>query len=211
MVMNSAPWNEILAPVQSVLIFSRASRISIMYWHYGPLFLSIRSSLRVKSPPRVPLNHPTSWITCLEACSQISTDLESRLLLKESVGHARNPSLDRWNSETSIYPWQSFRYSISTCLCKPAVIFQLQLNPFYLEVHRFSLLRSSACKNVPLWITCSVFTPGGDRHGQNVAPRALCVHPLSGGDRLQELLWAGRAAVLREGLPQPVFTPMPLL
>lgn len=136
--LTTLKWNIGPSAVGSYLLpaFVYLHHVLMTLWSF---FLSIRSSLREKSPPRVPLSHPTSWITCLEACSQISTDLESRLLLKESVEHARNPSLDRWNYKTSIYHWQSFRYSISTCLYKPAVIFQLQLNTLYLEGHRFPL------------------------------------------------------------------------
>ena len=46
---------------------------------------------------------------------------------------------------------------------------------------------------------------GGDGHGAHMAPRALCVHTLSRGDRFKKLLWAWRAALLWEGLPSSLF------
>lgn len=97
----TAQWNIGSSGVCSCLF--QPSCVWLMYWsHCGPFFC-IRSSPREKCPPQVPLNHPTSWITCLEACSRTSTDLGSRRLLKESVEPARSPSLDRWTFRSTSF------------------------------------------------------------------------------------------------------------
>lgn len=83
-------------------------------------------------------------------------------------------------------------------LCKTVIKNFLSFELCYLHLLLFAFLRAELCRFSLLSkafpsaahfnLMHCVPTPGGDCHGQNVAPRALCVHPLPGGDRLQELL-----------------------
>lgn len=81
----------------------------------------------------------------------------------------------------------SKKVNSSSCESKSA---QMTAKGFLFEVYilRGVMIHCAPSAEAHFILMHRLPTPGGDSHGQNMAPRALCLHPLSGGDRLQKLL-----------------------
>jgi len=199
------------------------------------VFLVLRS--RARRPPAGPRSRgPTSWTTCWAACSPTCSGWGSRPWPRGSAAPAGSPSWARWGVGGSrgqrvtgvrgseghgvggsrgqrVTGSEGHRVRRSQGSRGQRVTGSQGSEGHGVrgsEGHRGQ--RSQRTHRVSARVPWTHrVCPGGDSHGPDVAPGALCVLSLSGGDRLQELLWARGPAVLREGLPHPVLPALPLL